>query len=43
MTEKDTALLFNAGKGAADISVSEGKLYVPMMFDKRVDVYSLSE
>lgn len=34
-------LLFNAGKGAADISVSNNRLYVPMMLDNRIDVYSL--
>jgi sugar lactone lactonase YvrE len=38
-----TKLLFNAGKGAADTSVAGGKLYVPMMLDNRVDVFSLSK
>ena len=33
--------LFNAGKSAADISVAKGKLYVPVMFEGRVDVYQM--
>lgn len=35
-------LLFNAGKGAADISIDQDKLYVPMMMDNRVDIYRLN-
>lgn len=38
-----TKLLFNAGKGAADVSVFNGQLYVPMMFDNRIDVYLLDK
>jgi len=41
VSDKGPRLLFNAGKGAADTSVSGGKLYVPMMLDNRLDVYSL--
>lgn len=38
-----TKKLFNAGKSAADISVSDGKLYVPVMFEGRVDVYPMDK
>ncbi len=34
------SLLLNAGQGAADISVAENILYIPMMHDKRVDAYA---
>ena len=34
-------LLFNAGKAAADISLYQDKLLVPVMFDNRLDVYKL--
>ncbi|PWQ95747.1 SMP-30/gluconolactonase/LRE family protein [Leucothrix arctica] len=43
VSSSGTKLLFNAGKGAADTSVIDGKLYVPMMMDNRVDVYSLKQ
>ena len=38
-----TKSLFNAGKSAADISVADGKLYVPVMFEGRVDVYQMDK
>lgn len=34
-------LLINAGKHAADIGVANNKLYVPLMFSKKMDVYPL--
>jgi len=34
-------LLFNAGKAAADISLYQDKLLVPVMFDNKLDVYKL--
>ena len=33
--------LFNAGKNAADISALGNTLYIPMMFNKRIDSYHL--
>lgn len=43
VSDTGSKLLFNAGKGAADTSVSDGKLYVPMMLDGRIDVYALAK
>lgn len=40
-SKNSNQLLFNAGKGAADTSVSNNLLYVPMMLDNRIDVYSI--
>lgn len=40
---KGTQTLFNASVSASDISVAEDKLYVPVMFEGRVDVYSLAK
>lgn len=37
------ALLFNAGKYAADISTRQNQLLVPMMFDKRIDSYEIKQ
>ncbi|PKH88376.1 hypothetical protein [Colwellia sp. Bg11-28] len=34
-------LLFNAGKGVADIGIYQGELLLPMMFDNRIDSYKL--
>lgn len=36
-------LLFNAGKGSADIGKVGEMLYVPMMLDNRIDIYSLPQ
>lgn len=36
-----TSLLFNAGQFSADISIKDKTLFVPMMFSKRLDAYSV--
>ena len=41
LNEGKAEQLFNAGKAAADISLFQDKLLVPVMFDNRLDVYKL--
>lgn len=38
---KKTSLLFNAGQFSADIAVKDKTLFVPVMFSKRLDAYSV--
>jgi DNA-binding beta-propeller fold protein YncE len=40
---KKTSLLFNAGQFSADIAIKGKHLYVPMMFSKRIDTYTIGE
>lgn len=42
LTDDGYELLFNAGKGAADISSHKGVLFVPMMLDNRLDAYQVN-
>jgi len=43
LKEGQSKLIFNAGPGAADISLYDGKLIVPMMLDNKLDVYQIDQ
>ncbi|MCJ8338462.1 MAG: hypothetical protein MJK10_08310 [Pseudomonadales bacterium] len=43
LKDGQSELLFNAGPGAADISLYDGKLIVPMMLDNKLDVYQIDD